>query len=50
MWGIYYIITVIIEEPMMVLWNSTGDKYAILFDKTINIYNVAVSIYIYIYI
>ncbi|GAA5804248.1 WD40-repeat-containing domain protein [Helicostylum pulchrum] len=29
------------EEPMMVLWNSAGDKYAILFDKTINIYNVA---------
>ncbi|KAI9366320.1 WD40-repeat-containing domain protein [Pilaira anomala] len=29
------------EEPMLVLWNSTGDKYAIMFDKTINIYNVA---------
>jgi hypothetical protein len=29
---------------MVVLWNPAGDKYAIMFDKTINIYNVAVSI------
>ncbi|KAI8640831.1 WD40-repeat-containing domain protein [Parasitella parasitica] len=29
------------EEPMVVLWNSAGDKYAIMFDKTINIYNVS---------
>ncbi|CAO3611553.1 unnamed protein product [Mucor hiemalis] len=29
------------EEPMKVLWNPAGDKYAIMFDKTINIYNVA---------
>lgn len=36
----------IIEEPMKVLWNPAGDKYAIMFDKSINIYNVAVSVYI----
>ncbi|KAI7892978.1 WD40-repeat-containing domain protein [Mucor mucedo] len=29
------------DEPMLVLWNSAGDKYAIMFDKSINIYNVA---------
>lgn len=28
---------------MLVLWNLSGDKYAIMFDKTINIYNVSVS-------
>lgn len=33
----------IIEEPMLVLWNPAGDKYAIMFDKTIKIYNVSVS-------
>lgn len=33
----------ILEEPMVVLWNPAGDKYAIMFDKTINIYNVTVS-------
>jgi protein MAK11 len=31
------------EEPMKVLWNSSGDQYAILFDKSIQIYNVSVS-------
>jgi len=29
---------------MLVLWNPAGDQYAIMFDKTINIYNVSVSI------
>ncbi|CAO0798105.1 unnamed protein product [Mucor circinelloides] len=29
------------EEPMLVLWNPAGDQYAIMFDKTINIYNVS---------
>lgn len=30
------------EEPMCVLWNKAGDKYAIQFDKSIQIYNVSV--------
>ncbi|KAI8371985.1 WD40-repeat-containing domain protein [Choanephora cucurbitarum] len=29
------------EEPMSVLWNTAGDQYAILFDKSIQIYKVA---------
>ncbi|CAO3621817.1 unnamed protein product [Mucor fragilis] len=29
------------EEPMLVLWNPAGDQYAIMFDRTINIYNVS---------
>ncbi|KAI8972514.1 WD40-repeat-containing domain protein [Pilobolus umbonatus] len=29
------------EEPMLVLWSPEGDQYAIMFDKTINIYNVS---------
>ncbi|KAI8050652.1 WD40-repeat-containing domain protein [Gilbertella persicaria] len=29
------------DEPMLVLWNSSGDQYAIQFDKAIHIYKVA---------
>ncbi|CEP08483.1 hypothetical protein [Parasitella parasitica] len=29
------------EEPLVVLWDPAGEKYAIMFDKTINIYNVS---------
>ncbi|CEG73450.1 hypothetical protein RMATCC62417_08829 [Rhizopus microsporus] len=29
------------DEGMIVLWNTTGDKYAIMFDKKINVYNVS---------
>ncbi|KAI7908055.1 WD40-repeat-containing domain protein [Cokeromyces recurvatus] len=29
------------EEPMVVLWNTQGDQYAIMFNKNIHIYNVS---------
>jgi protein MAK11 len=29
------------DEGLVVLWNSEGDKYAIMFNKAVNIYNVS---------